>query len=80
MKRIDAKTFAEDFDTIDRRLAAGEITEGQAVVARARLTSEMKEVNRPTWQKALIFIFWAILLLTIGVILARCTASSVTGT
>lgn len=48
--------YAEALDEIDRKVAAGEMTNGEAFVWREQLAAEMKVRTRPTWQKVLIFI------------------------
>jgi len=77
MKATDAKSYAEAFDTIDRRRVAGQMTDGEVTVGRLRLTAEIHELIRPLWQKLIIFLFWASLILGVAVMILRgATAAS----
>lgn len=67
MKAQDAQQYADALDEINRKVAAGEMTDGAAAVWRQRLTAEMGESSRPGWQKFLIFI----VVVVVGLILLR---------
>ena len=73
MKTEDAKQYAEALDEISRKVAAGEMTEGEGAVWRQRLTAEMGDLGRPGWQKVLIFIVFVV----IALILTSCIAQAI---
>ena len=54
MRAATAKSYAESFDMIDQKLAAGQMTPGDATVGRLRLTAEIHELTRPLWQRIII--------------------------
>lgn len=66
MKRKDPPEYAAALDEIKRKVAAGEMTDGAAVVWRKRLLDEMGEKPRPLWVCALLGIAIVIVFLIIA--------------
>jgi cytochrome c-type biogenesis protein CcmH/NrfG len=48
--------YADALDEVDRKVAAGEMTAGEAAVWRQKLLAESTERPRPTWAKVLIVV------------------------
>lgn len=67
MKRKDPQEYADALDEIDRKVAAGEITDGAAVVWEQRLIAEMADKRRSLWARVLL----GILFVTVVLIIAR---------
>jgi len=59
--------YADAINTINRRVAAGEMTDGEADVWRQKLLAESTERPRPMWVKVLI----VIVVVVVGIILLR---------
>lgn len=57
--------YADAIDTISRKVAAGEMTAGEADVWRQRLLVEASLKPRPLWAKVLIFVAFVILAIII---------------
>lgn len=62
--------YADAIDTINQKVAAGEMTAGEAEVWRQRLLVEASAKPRPMWAKVLIFVAVVI----IGIIILRLVA------
>jgi hypothetical protein len=72
MKAQDAQEYADALDTINRKVAAGEMTAGEADVWRQRLLAEASAKPRPVWAQLLIVIAVVI----IGIIIMRLIVST----
>jgi hypothetical protein len=65
MNAKDPQEYAAALDEINRKVAAGEMTEGAAVVWRRRLLDEMGEKPRPLWARVMLGIALVIIFLII---------------
>ena len=64
--------YADAIDTIERKRAAGEMSDGEADVWRQRLLVEASAKPRPMWAKLLIVVAVVI----VGIIILRLVASA----